>query len=173
MTVTDNLVTNVHYVSGDTNNDGILQPGETWIFSGTAYLTATTTNTAVASGNANGTPATDTTSATVVVTPVTGGVNPKTACPGSLPCGPGDVTYTYKVTNTGTIPLSKVRVTDDKVCNVRYVSGDKNCDKLLQPVRDVDLHRHGVSQMHDDEHGLCQACANGVQSPIATPLTVV
>lgn len=45
----------------------------------------------------------------------------------------GSVTYTYTVTNPGTVPLSGVSVTDDKISTVTYVSGDVNGDQLIQP----------------------------------------
>jgi hypothetical protein len=57
----------------------------------------------------------------------------KTATPGALNDGPGWVTYTYTVTNPGTVALSNVKVTDNKVGSVKYVSGDANKDGLLQP----------------------------------------
>ena len=55
----------------------------------------------------------------------------KTANPTALPSGPGSVTYTYVVTNPGTVPLSDVHVTDDRVSPVTYVSGDLNGNGLL------------------------------------------
>jgi hypothetical protein len=67
VTVTDNKVSPVTYVSGDTNNNNLLDPGETWIYTGTANVTATTMDTATATGTANGLTATATASATVVV----------------------------------------------------------------------------------------------------------
>jgi uncharacterized repeat protein (TIGR01451 family) len=57
----------------------------------------------------------------------------KTVAPKALTSGPGWVTYSYIVTNPGTVALSNVSVTDDKVGSVTYVSGDTNHDKLLQP----------------------------------------
>ncbi|MDA3935337.1 MAG: ice-binding family protein [Actinomycetota bacterium] len=57
----------------------------------------------------------------------------KTALPTALPSGPGSVTYTYQVTNPGTVELSDVTVTDDKVDSVTYVSGDTSGDEILQP----------------------------------------
>ncbi|MDO9556690.1 MAG: ice-binding family protein [Coriobacteriia bacterium] len=57
----------------------------------------------------------------------------KTASPTSLPAGGGSVTYTYTVTNPGTVEFSNVTVTDDMVSPVTYVSGDTNGDEILQP----------------------------------------
>lgn len=56
----------------------------------------------------------------------------KTANLSALPA-PGPVTYTYLVTNPGTVVLSNIVVTDDKISPVTYVSGDMNGDALLQP----------------------------------------
>lgn len=57
----------------------------------------------------------------------------KTASPSSLPAGPGTVKFTYLVTNPGTVELSDVTVTDDKISAVPFVSGDVNGDGILQP----------------------------------------
>jgi hypothetical protein len=57
----------------------------------------------------------------------------KTASPQSLTSGPGSVTYTYFVTNPGTADISQIKVADDKISPVTYVSGDLNSDQLLQP----------------------------------------
>lgn len=57
----------------------------------------------------------------------------KVASPTSLRAGGGSVTYTYTVTNPGTVELSSVGVTDDKVSLVTYASGDANADEILQP----------------------------------------
>jgi hypothetical protein len=70
VSVTDNKVSPVTYVSGDVNSDNLLEPTETWIYTGKTNLDATTTNTATATGSANGTIVTSLpASATVVVTP--------------------------------------------------------------------------------------------------------
>ena len=130
--VTDDKVSPVTYVSGDTNSDHLLQPGETWIYTATATLSVTTSNTATATGGANGTTATASAGATVGVTPPAPGINiTKAASPNSL-VGTGAVTYTYVVTNVGNVPLGSVSVADDKVSPVTYVSGDTNNNALLQ-----------------------------------------
>lgn len=88
VSVTDDKVSPVNYVSGDVNTDKLLQPNETWVYTSTMNLNATTTNTATAKGGANDMTATDIAFATVVVTPpvvvtptVTGGQLPNTATP--------------------------------------------------------------------------------------------
>ncbi len=52
--VGDDKCSPVSYLSGDTNEDGRLQSSETWTFSCSATLSATTTNVATASGEYNG-----------------------------------------------------------------------------------------------------------------------
>jgi len=54
VTVADNKCSPVTYVSGDTNNDHLLAPGETWIYTCKTDVTASTMNTATAEGSANG-----------------------------------------------------------------------------------------------------------------------
>ncbi|MFA5946600.1 MAG: ice-binding family protein [Patescibacteria group bacterium] len=122
--------------SGDTDRDSVLDLGEVWVHTCTTTLTETHTNTVVATGWANGLSSVDIASATVVVgTPV---VPPlihitKVPAPFTLPFGGGMVTYTKRVTNPGTVPLSNVYLTDDKCSPVVFVSGDTNSDNLLDP----------------------------------------
>ena len=126
-------------VSGDINNDKKLDVNEVWVNRCTTNLTKTHTNTAVAIGWANGISATDIASATVVVgAPI---VPPlihirKVPSPLALPIGGGKVTYSYTVTNPGTVPLSNVFVTDDKCTGLpgRVVGhpGDLNKNNLLE-----------------------------------------
>lgn len=134
VSVTDDKVSPLNYISGDTNSDKWLQTNEIWIYTYAIYLDRTTTNTATAKGSANGMTATDVAHATVVVSsevpPLINVI--KTPQPLALINGEGLVTYTYKVTNPGTVALSNVSVTDDKISVVRYVSGDLDADNLLQ-----------------------------------------
>ncbi|HEY5589295.1 MAG TPA: hypothetical protein VIK86_10145, partial [Candidatus Paceibacterota bacterium] len=51
--------------------------------------------------------------------------------PSSLLIGWGLVTYTETITNPGTVPLSKVTISDDKCSPINYVSGDLNNDGKL------------------------------------------
>jgi uncharacterized repeat protein (TIGR01451 family) len=134
VTVTDDKISPVTYVSGDTNEDGLLQPGETWIYTATAVLSATTTNLATASGEDSGTAATATSTVTVdVAAPAPAIRVVKSASPRSLTKGPGWITYSYLVTNPGNVALSAIHLVDNKVSGLTYVSGDTNSDGLLQP----------------------------------------
>ena len=51
--------------------------------------------------------------------------------PSALTSGAGSVTHNFTVTNTGTVPMSNVTVTDDKYTGINYVSGDTNGDSKL------------------------------------------
>jgi LPXTG-motif cell wall-anchored protein len=55
------------FISGDVNGDSKLDPSETWSYTCSSNLTTTTTNTAIASGTANGMIVRDIAIATVVV----------------------------------------------------------------------------------------------------------
>ncbi|MDO8504973.1 MAG: hypothetical protein Q7S48_00105 [bacterium] len=78
--LTDDKCGPVNYISGDTNRDSMLGTTETWVYTCKTKLTATTTNTVTASGDANGLTARDFAIATVVVAavvpklPDTGGI---------------------------------------------------------------------------------------------------
>lgn len=122
--------------SGDTNGDSKLDVNETWVYHCSWNLTQTHTNTVVATGWANGISAVAIASATVVVgVPVVPPLIHVTKIPSPLTLGAGGgmVTYTKRVTNPGTVPLSNIRLTDDKCGPVTYVSGDTNGNSLLDP----------------------------------------
>jgi len=136
ITMVGDACTPVNFVSGDANGDKKLDVNETWKYTCQTNLSQTTTNTVTATGWANGISATDVATATVVVgTPV---VPPlihltKIPAPLALLAGGGTVTYTEKITNPGTVPLSNVALTDDKCAPMKYISGDANGDSLLDP----------------------------------------
>jgi uncharacterized repeat protein (TIGR01451 family) len=121
-------------VSGDTNSDAKLDVNETWVHTCSTTLSESHTNVVVATGWANGISATDIASATVLVgipqVPPLIHVT-KVPSPLNLSDGGGVVTYTEKITNPGTVPLSNVRLTDDKCGPMVYVSGDVNVDLKL------------------------------------------
>lgn len=70
VTLTDDKCSPMKYISGDTNADAKLDTTETWTYTCSANLIATTTNTAVATGWANGLSVRDFAIATVTVASV-------------------------------------------------------------------------------------------------------
>ena len=52
--VVDNKCAPVSYVSGDANGNGVLDPGETWMYNCGSNVPVSTTNIATAKGSANG-----------------------------------------------------------------------------------------------------------------------
>jgi len=70
-------------VSGDQNQDELLQPGETWIYSAQTNLAATTTNTGMVQALGSGLTVIDTAVVTVNVSSgtITGGQIPDTSTP--------------------------------------------------------------------------------------------
>jgi len=135
VTVTDNKCSSVAFVAGDTNGDSKLQSTETWTYTCTTNVPQTTTNTAIATGHANGLTAIDTALVTVVVagSPIPPLIHIiKKPLPVVLPAAGGAVTYTYTVTNPGTVALTDVTVTDDKCSSLTLVSGDANSNSLME-----------------------------------------
>ena len=121
-------------ISGDANADTVLDVNETWVYTCSTTLAKTHTNIVTATGRANGISATDIANATVIVgIPVVPPLIHVTKVPNPLilSAGGGMVTYTNKVTNPGTVPLSNVRLADDKCGPVKYISGDTNSNSKL------------------------------------------
>lgn len=135
--VVDNKCDLVKFVEGDDNGNSQLDYSETWRYVCTTKISETTSSFVTATGKANSLAATHTAYATVVV----GSDNPpplvsiinitKVAYPLSLPKEGGQITFTYKVSNPGVVPLSNVRVTDDKCNSISGRLGDTNYNNLL------------------------------------------
>jgi hypothetical protein len=126
------------------NQDDLLErtPPEVWRFSCTAPITEATTNIALV-GAVGGTPVglrflvAD--FAVAFVQPFDPGLDvEKSADPTGL-SSPGEVTYTYRVRNTGDVPLARVeqRITDDTCEPLRLVSGDRDGDGLLDTANSI------------------------------------
>jgi len=121
------------------NQDDFLDrvPAETWIYSCQGTITRKTVDLAAVGALGGSTidsriPVTD--FATAQVTAFHPGISvEKTATPTHLDGGGGRVTYTYRVRNTGDVPLADVksRIRDDTCSPVRYVRGDRDGDGLL------------------------------------------
>lgn len=135
--VVDDKCSSVRFVTGDDNHDLKLDYGETWRYTCTTKLSVTTQSTATATGIANSLSATHKAYSTVVVgsnspPPLVSIVNiTKVAYPLSLPAEGGNITFTYKVTNPGVVPLGGVIVADDKCKAMSGKLGDTNGNNLL------------------------------------------
>jgi uncharacterized repeat protein (TIGR01451 family) len=132
----DDTCKSITFISGDTNANNNLDVNETWIYSCSTTLSATHTNTVVATGWANGISAIDIANATVIVgAPVVPPLIHVTKAPNplTLPVEGGVVTYTERITNPGTVALSNINLTDDKCSPINYISGDVNNDAKLDP----------------------------------------
>jgi uncharacterized repeat protein (TIGR01451 family) len=139
--VTDNVagVTPL-FVSGDTNNNSVLDVGEVWIYEATGIaIVGQYGNIGTVIGTTpTGDKPTDEdpshyfgSNPAIRITKYTNGEDADTPVGPTLVVG-SDVTWTYVVTNTGNVPLSNVTVTDN-VAGVTpiYVSGDANNNGLL------------------------------------------
>lgn len=126
------------------NQDDVLErePEEVWIYQCTAPITRPTTNIGVVraiGGRPVGLEFPVEDFAPARVQPFRPGINvEKTANPTRI-VESGQVTYTYRVTNTGDVPLANVAETiaDDTCSPVRYVRGDLDNDGLLDTPRSI------------------------------------
>lgn len=134
MTLSSDTCNPMKLIAGDLNSNNILDMNEVWTYRCSMTLTATRTNTVIATGRANGLTTTDIESITVMVgTPLASPVIHVTVTPYplTLPDDGGSVTYRAEVTNPGTVPLGNISLTDN-VCNkMTYISGDTNNDFIL------------------------------------------
>lgn len=137
VSVVDDHCGKVTYTKGDTNDNSLLDYDETWRYSCTTTVSTTTHSIATAVGSANDLRATHKAYVTVVVgsetpAPLVSIINiTKVAYPLSLPVGGGAITFTYKVTNPGVVPLRDVSVVDDKCSSMSNKLGDTNYNNQL------------------------------------------
>ena len=122
--VTDDTCSPLAYVSGDTNDDSRMEPGETWTYTcATTYTTpGNVPNAAVANMEIEGV-GTDVDASADEIVQVLGpdiGLT-KTASRGVVHSG-DSVTYTYEATNPGDVPLQDVVLTDDRCAPVTLAS---------------------------------------------------
>ena len=52
------------------------------------------------------------------------------------------ISFGYRVTNNGNVPLTNITVTDDRCSNPSYNGGDANRQRQARPGRKLDLHMH-------------------------------
>ena len=135
--VSDDKCPDVKFLTGDDNNDSNLDYGETWRYFCTTKVSVTTENAATAVGNVSDITATHKAYSTVIVgsndiPPIVSIINiTKLSYPISLPEDGGKITFIYKVSNPGIIPLGDLVVVDDKCVNMSGKLGDTNGNNLL------------------------------------------
>jgi uncharacterized repeat protein (TIGR01451 family) len=131
--VTDNMtgVTPI-YLTGDTNQNGVLEPTETWTYVATGIAVAGQySNT----GTVQGTDADGDLFTAQDPSHYFGLANPaielvKVASRDVVTRGE-TVVYSYTVANIGNVPLFEIAVTDDKCSPLTFVTGDTDGDSLL------------------------------------------
>jgi hypothetical protein len=136
VTVSGSLCGAATLQSGDTNSNGILDPGETWVL--TCSKTFTTAGTFTDNATATGTDVVtnqaapvETASASIQV------INPHTTLSETSQYSHGGAplttTFTYSETNDGTDPISNVSVSGSQCGAATFKSGDTNGNGLLDP----------------------------------------
>jgi hypothetical protein len=148
---TDNAGCSPTNVSGDTNSNGKLDPGETWVFTCTiSNITANTTVTAWGSGTGalsgilvTGNPTCTNSSTVICSSAERTSVSITVINPGTflLKKAQVNITYTYYEKNTGNDVISSPSVSDDHCATVTQVTtgspahnvGDSNADGKLDP----------------------------------------
>lgn len=134
ISVSDDLIEIITFVSGDINLDEILDVEETWIFTANYTVIGDDPSPLENTGNVFGMDglkqiviASDSASVVILRPGIT---IHKTAYPN--PVNEGDeITYIYKVTNNGNTPLGNISVTDDPAEIITYMGGDSDGDGLL------------------------------------------
>jgi hypothetical protein len=122
--LTDDTCAPVTGPSGDTGILGRLEIGETWTYTCSQVLHATTTNLAtVTATSATGVLLTDSDSETVTVTPIYPALTIAKQASESTVVSGDTVLYSYQVTNIGDVELTQVTVTDDKCSPVVGLQG--------------------------------------------------
>jgi uncharacterized repeat protein (TIGR01451 family) len=135
--VTNDVSGNATFRSGDVNADTALDPGETWVFTSTYTVREGDPPSLIATATISATTSTfiavvqtETVTTTTLPDETPGVGLEKTASPASVHAG-DNITYTYSVNNTGNIPLSQILVSDDRLGNIPFVTGDADADGLL------------------------------------------
>ena len=136
------------FVGGDTNNNGLLDIGETWTYTATGTVgttdycnvgTASGTNGSTASASDAGCYRVPPPPPMIAIVKLVNGEDANPPATGPVLTPGSAVTWTYVVTNPGTVPLSSVTVSDDNGTpgitaddfSPVFVGGDTNNNGLL------------------------------------------
>ena len=135
-------ITNITQRSGG-NQDNVLDPGETWTYqaTGTANAGAYENEATVVGTTVDNQTATDSdlshyvgAAPSISIEKLTNGVDADDPADAPLVEIGAPVTWTYRVTNIGTIDLTNVEVSDDRIGPIaNLVSRSINDDAILQP----------------------------------------
>ncbi len=161
--VTDDRIGNVTQIINRTggNTDNNLDPGETWVYqaTGTALDGAYENQGSVTGTTAGGQQASDSdlshylgAAPSIDIEKFTNGNQADNSGDADVPTIPvgNAVTWTYQVTNTGTIDLFNVLVTDDRIGTIStIVSKSQNNDNVLQPGEVWEYQANGSAQAGD------------------------
>ena len=173
---------------GDTNGDGLQDPGEVWQYTASHTLTQAEIDAGVystqvsVSGSFNGTTVTDNASDD----PQTNADNDPTntyfnliseisitkvdQLPLFVMVGQ-DITYTITVNNNGNTTLSNVVVTDDNAVNITYTGGDTNGNNMLEPSETwTYTATHTITQSDMDAGAVANTAAVTSHNPQGDPV---
>jgi hypothetical protein len=138
--VRDDKLGTITSFTGDANSNGVLDLTETWTYIATATALAgqqTNIGTATADDVDIDTTVTDSDAANyfggtagISIVKFVNGQDANSAPGPHVPAG-STVTFTYVVTNTGSVPLANVVVADDKLGPITILTGDVNGNALL------------------------------------------
>jgi gliding motility-associated-like protein/uncharacterized repeat protein (TIGR01451 family) len=150
--VDDPLLEDEHYVSGDINNNDILDPGEIWIYEGTYTVTQDDIDNngineyaeidddgdidncvTVSASGLNGLDfGTAQGCVSVLIEYISDAVSVVKEADVESVSNPGDViTYTFTIANIGNYAISELNVTDPLIQDLTFISGDDDNDGLL------------------------------------------
>lgn len=138
------------YVSGDLNDNGLLDPDETWIFEASGIaVTGAYSNTGTADSEETGS-VTDTSNyfgvnAIIAINKVT--IDGQNSGDGLNILAGSPIKWRYTVTNNGNVPLSGITVTDNMGVVPVYVSGDLNENSILETNEIWIFEASGIAQL--------------------------
>lgn len=96
----------------------------------------------------------------------------KSASKTKLQSGPDKVTFTYKVTNEGSVPLTDVSLKDDKCDNIDSISGDDNNDDKLDVNEEWKYRCTKTIKKTETNIATAKGTANGVEVKDKDEVTV-